>query len=62
MRFCMRVHMSVDGQAVAVLFQEHLAAIALEDACVASAKEALLAPPSSGVIDQQRSLHRRMRA
>ncbi len=30
----------------------------LEDACVASAREARLAPPSSGLIDQQRWLHR----
>ena len=34
----------------------------LEDACVASALEASLASPSSGLIDQQRWLHRRMRA
>ncbi len=34
----------------------------LEDACVASAREARLAPPSSGLIEQQRWLHRRMRA
>ncbi len=33
----------------------------LEDACVASAREARLAPPSSGLIDQQRCLHRRAR-
>jgi len=33
----------------------------LEDACVASAREALLSPPTSGLIDQQRWLHRRMR-
>jgi hypothetical protein len=33
----------------------------LEDACVALAREARLAPPSSGLIDQQRCLHRRAR-
>jgi len=34
----------------------------LEDACVASAREARLASPSSGLIDQQRWLHRRARS
>lgn len=34
----------------------------LEDACVASAREARSALPSSGLIDQQRWLHRRARA
>ena len=33
----------------------------LEDACVASARDGRLAPASSGLIDQQRWLHRRAR-
>ena len=33
----------------------------LEDACVASAREASATSPSSGLVDQQHLLHRRMR-
>ena len=37
-------------------------AAGLEDARVSSAREALLLPQTSGLIDQPRWLHRRMRA
>ena len=34
----------------------------LEDACVTSARAAALTPPSSGLVEQQRWLHRGLRA
>ena len=50
------------GQAVLEHEDNGPVAADLEDASMASAREARLSPPSSGLIDQPRWLHRRMRA